>query len=199
QRLESEKPGLDTTRAALERDGTARPVVEGLRRRDTASAQAASAVEALAQLASSTRALHPELVDLLEGEEPAEQLVAAADEATAAAGALQELVELEQALPARAQQLAARREQLTAATTALTALTEQLEARPARRTEQVTARDAARTAAAALGDARLALRTAEERQQAVTAAATQQKKVEAAHAKAAAALRTAQERTETET
>ena len=199
QRLESEKPALETARAALERDETARPVVEVLRRRDTASAQAATAVEALAQLASSTRARHPELVDLLEGEEPAEQLIAAADEATAAAGALQELVELEQALPAREQQLAARREQLTAATTALTALTEQLEARPARRTEQVTARDAARTAAAALGDARLALRTAEERQQAVTAAAAQQEKVEAAHAKAAAALRTAQERTDTET
>src|SRR5699024_8418633 len=72
QRLESEKPALETARAALERDETARPVVEVLRRRDTASAQAATAVEALAQLASSTRARHPELVDLLEGAEPAE-------------------------------------------------------------------------------------------------------------------------------
>src|SRR5699024_6451042 len=80
QRLESEKPAPETARAALERDETARPVVEVLRRRDTASAQAATAVEALAQLASSTRARHPELVDLLEGAEPAEALVAAADE-----------------------------------------------------------------------------------------------------------------------
>ena len=198
-RLTTEKPAVEAARSRLQQDETARPVVEVLRRRDTASARAATAVEALAQLATATRPKHGEVVDLLEGEDPALQLVAEADEETAAAGALKELVELETALPAREQQLAARREQLVASTTAGAALTEQLEKRPAQRTEQVAARDAAREGARALGDARLALRAAEERQQATTAADAQQKQVGAAREKAAAALRIAQERAATET
>lgn len=197
-RLSTEKPALETARTSLQRDETARPVVEVLRRRDAASSTVAAAVEALAQLASTTRPQQSALVDLLEGEEADEKLVAAADEATAAAGELKELAALEAALPAREQKLAARREQLTATTTALATLAEQLEARPARRAEQITARYAARKAAAALGDARLALRTAEERQQATTAAATQQKKTEATREQATLTLRTAQERAATE-
>lgn len=197
-RLTSEKPVVDTARASLQRDERARPVVEVLRRRDAASQQAATALEALAQLAATTRAAHGTVVDLLEGKDAAAQLAAAADEATTAAGALAELVTLETALPAREKQLAARREQLATAATDLAALTEQLEARPGQRAEQVTARDTARSAALALGDARLALRTAEERHRATTAAAAQQKKVETAREQAAATLRTAQERAATE-
>ncbi|ASK65478.1 DNA repair protein [Brachybacterium avium] len=197
-RLEKEKTALESAQTALQRDETARPVVEVLRRRDGATTKAATVVEALAQLASTTAERQKSVVDLLEEEDAAAQLAATADEATTAAGTLKDLVELEAGLPAREQQLAGRREQLTASTTALAALTEQLEARPTRRTEQVTARDAARKDAAALGDARLALRTAEERQQATTAAAAQQKQVETAREQAAASLRTAQERAATE-
>lgn len=197
-RLAAEKPALETARTSLRRDETARPVVELLRRRDAASTTAAAAVEALAQLVSTTRAQQGAVVDLLEAEDPAAQLVAAAEEATAAAGMLQDLVRLETALPAREQKLAERREQLTAASAALATLTEQLAARPARRDEQVTARDAARKDAAALGDARLALRTAEERRQATAAAATRQKQLETLREKAATTLRTATERAETE-
>ncbi|WP_394216463.1 AAA family ATPase [Brachybacterium vulturis] len=194
ERLSTQKPALETARTALQRDETARPVVEVLRRRDAATAKAATAVEALAQLASTTAPQQRTVVDLLEEEDAATQLVAAADDATAAAGTLQDLVELEAALPARTQKLTERREQLTAAMPALAVLTEQLEARPARRTAEVTARDAARKDALALGDARLALRTAEERQQAAAAAAAQQKQVETAREQVAATLRTAQER-----
>lgn len=197
-RLTTEKPVVDTARATLQRDERARPVLEVLRRRDAASQQAATAIDALAQLASTTRPAHGTVADLLEGEDAAARLAAAADEATTAAGALAELVALETALPAREQKLAGRREQLATATTDLAALTAQLEERPAQRAEQVTARDAARTAALALGDARLALRAAEERHRATTAAAAQEKKVETAREQAAAALRAAQERAATE-
>ena len=197
--LTAEKPAFETARTSLQHDEMARPVVEVLRRRDAASTKVASAVEALAQLASATRPQHSELVDLLESEEAAEQLTAAADDATTAAGALKDLAELETALPAREQKLTARRDQLTTATNALSTLTEQLGARPARRTAQITARDAARKAGALLGDARLALRAAEERQQATTAAVAQAKKVETLRAQTATTLRTAQERAATET
>ncbi|MGO1227687.1 MAG: AAA family ATPase [Brachybacterium sp.] len=198
-RLSMEKPALEIGRTSLQRDESARPVVEVLRRRDAASTRVAVAVEALAKLASTTRPQQSELVDLLEEEDADEKLMAAADEATTAAGSLKDLVELETALPAREQKLAARREQLTAATTALAALTAQLGARPARRTEQITVRDAARKAAAVLGDARLALRTAEERQQATSSAVAHEKKVETLREQATTTLRTAQERAATET
>ena len=198
ERLEKERPALEAARTSLQRDETARPVVDVLRRRDAASTRVAAAVEALAQLARTTRPQHSALVNLLEGEGADEKLVAAADDATSAAGSLKDLADLEAALPARDQKLARRREQLTAATTALAALAEQLEARPARRTEQVTARDAARRDAAALADARLALRAAQERQQATTAAVAQEKKVETLREQATTTLRTARKRAEKE-
>ena len=198
QRLEQERPALEAARTSLQRDETARPVLDVLRRRDTAATQVAAAVEALAERASTTPAQHSDLVDLLEGEEADENLASAADEATAAAGSLTALAELETGLPAREQALAARRETLEAARTSLAELTEQLAARPMKRTEQVTARDAARQDAAALGDARLALHAAQERQQATTAAATQEKQVAALREQATKALRSAQEAATTE-
>ena len=194
ERLKKDATALETARTSLQHDESARPIVEVLRRRDAASTRVAAAVEALAQLASTTRPQHRALVDLLESERADEELVAAADEATSAAGSLKDLAALETALPAREQKLAKRREQLTAATAALSALAEQLETRPAHRAEQVTARDTARKDAASLADARLALRTAEERQRATTAAIAQEKKVATAHDRAAAALRTARKR-----
>ena len=197
-RLTAERPALETARRSLQRDETARPVADLLRRRDLAAAQAATAIEALAQLATTTRPEHPSLVDLLEHDDAAAALTAAADDATTAAGTLADLVTLEAALPAREQKLTARRSILVETTAALRALTEQLGARPAQRTEQITARDTARTAARALGDARLSQRTATERLQATTAATAQEKKVQAAREQTVATLRTAQDRAATE-
>lgn len=198
-RLTTEKPVVDAARRSLQRDETARPVADLLRRRDTATAQAATALENLAQLAESTRPDQPALVDLLENDEADAELATAADEATTAAGTLADLVTLEAALPAREQKLAERRETLARTTSALAALSEQLEARPAQRSEHLTARDTSRAAARALGDARLALRTAQERQQATTAAAAQQGTVEAAREQTVVALRTAREKADAET
>ncbi|WP_422115673.1 AAA family ATPase [Brachybacterium sp. UNK5269] len=196
--LTAQTSQVEAARASLQRDESARPVADLLRRRDLASAQAATAIAALAELADSTLATEPALVELLEADDALARLAAAAEEATTAAGALADLVALENELPAREERLATRRTALTEARAELTALTETLGARPAERAELVTAREGARTAAAALADARLAQRAAEERHQATTAAAAQEKRVQTAATQQATTLRTAQQRAETE-
>ncbi|MEE1650776.1 SMC family ATPase [Brachybacterium sp. J144] len=188
-RLEQEAPQVERARTALTADETARPVVDLLRRRDTASAAASRAIESLAELVTRTRPDHPELVDL-----PADQLSDAASEATAAAGALTDLVELETALPAREQQLGGRRDALAARQERLDAATAEHEERPAARVALVGDRDRARAAAAGRAEAQLALAAAQDAHRAATAAAAQASAVETARAAAATALRTAQER-----
>ncbi|WP_114854261.1 AAA family ATPase [Brachybacterium sp. YJGR34] len=201
-RLRESESTVRAARQSLQRDRTARPVVELLRRRDTASAQATTAIEALAERAASTRPAHPDLVDLLEHREgddtAAEALAEAAEEATTAAGALADLVALEAALPERERALAARREALEESRTAQRTLAEQLEQRPSQREELVAARDAARTTAATVADARLAQQAAEEKHRAVTAATAQQATVETARTATADALATARQRSEQE-
>ena len=199
-RLEAEKPEVTKASAALERDETARPVVEVLRRRDTAAQAASAAIEALAARAEQTRPAHPDLVDLLaeQAEDPAAALAAAADEATGAAGALTDLVDLETALPEREKQLDARREALTAREETLKAATVRLEERPAARTALVTAREEARTAASGIAEARLALAAAQDVLKAATAADAQVKAVAKAKETAERSLRTARTRAEEE-
>ena len=199
-RLETEKPQIDRSRTALERDETARPVAELLRRRDHASTAATEAIEALTALAATTRPDHPDLVDLLaEAEEPQQDLAAAADAATGAAGALEGLVDLETALPERERALARRREALAAREQELTDATERLEARPGRRTALLAERDEARAAAAGLGEAKAALAAAQDAQRAATSADAQEKAVDAARQAAEAALRRARDLAEEET
>ena len=199
-RLETEKSEVTKASAALERDETARPVVEVLRRRDTAAQAASAAIEALAARAEETRPAHPDLVDLLaeQAEDPAAALAAAADEATGAAGALKDLVDLETALPEREKQLGARREALTAREEQLKAATVRLEERPAARGALLEQRDAARTAASGLAEARLALAAAQDVLKAATAADAQVKAVAKAKETAERSLRTARARAEEE-
>jgi len=198
-RLETEKPQIDRSRTALERDETARPVAELLRRRDHASTAATEAIEALTALAATTRPDHPDLVDLLAGaEEPQQDLAAAADAATGAAGELKGLVDLETGLPERERALAGRREALAVREQELTDATERLEARPGRRTALLAERDEARTAAAGLGEAKAALSAAEDAQRAATAAAAQEKAVDTARQAAETALRRARDLAEEE-
>ncbi|MFE7606018.1 AAA family ATPase [Brachybacterium paraconglomeratum] len=199
-RLETEKPEVTKASAALERDETARPVVEVLRRRDTAAHAASAAIEALAARAEQTRPAHPDLVDLLaeQAEDPAAALAAAADEATGAAGALTDLVDLETALPEREKQLDARRETLTAREEKLKAASDRLEERPAARSALVTAREEARTAASGLAEARLALAAAQDVLKAATAADAQVRAVAKAKETAERSLRTARTRAEEE-
>lgn len=199
-RLETEKPEVAKASAALERDETARPVVEVLRRRDTAAQAASAAIEALAARAEETRPAHPDLVDLLaeQAEDPAAALAAAADEATGAAGALTDLVDLETALPEREKQLDARREALAAREEKLKAATVRLEERPAARSALLEQRDAARTAAAGLAEARLALAAAQDVLKAATAADAQVRAVAKAKEAAEVSLRAARARAEEE-
>ncbi|WP_053918662.1 AAA family ATPase, partial [Brachybacterium sp. SW0106-09] len=199
-RLETEQPEVTKASAALERDETARPVVEVLRRRDTAAQAASAAIEALAARAEETRPAHPDLVDLLadQAEDPAVALAAAADEATGAAGALTDLVDLETALPEREKQLDARREALTAREEQLRSATGRLEERPAARGALLGQRDAARTAASGLAEVRLALAAAQDVLKAATAAAAQVKAVAKAKETAERSLRTARTRAEEE-
>lgn len=199
-RLETEKSEVTKASAALERDETARPVVEVLRRRDTAAQAASAAIEALAARAEETRPAHPDLGDLLaeQAEDPAAALAAAADEAIGAAGALKDLVDLETALPEREKQLGARREALTAREEQLKAATVRLEERPAARGALVTAREEARTAASGLAEARLALAAAQDVLKAATAADAQVKAVAKAKETAERSLRTARARAEEE-
>ncbi len=197
-RLEAETAQVERARTALGRDETARPVVELLRRRDTAAAAAATAIEQLTALAAEQRDAHPDLVDLLGTDGAAQALAAAAEEATAAAGALKDLEALEAALPGRETQLARRREALAGQEKQLGELARKLEARPAARTELVGQRDAARTAAGALAEARHALAAARDVQAATTAAAAQEKAVRTAERTAEQSLHTAKDRAETE-
>ena len=199
-RLEAEKPQVDRARTALERDETARPVVELLRRRDTASEAAARAIEQLTARAEETRPAHPDLVDLLTRteEEPATALAAAAEEATGAAGALEDLVDLEAALPARERALVGRREALAARERELESATTALAERPGQRTALLAERDEARTAASGLAEAKLALAAAEDAHRAATAAAAQERAVAQARTAAEEALRRARELAEQE-
>ena len=197
-RLERERPAVERSRTALQQDETARPVVELLRRRDSAASAAAEAIETLTALATTSRAEHPQLVDLLEEDAPEEALTAAAEEATGRAGALSELVDLEAGLPERETTLAARRDTLATQQKSLEAATAELGERPAQRAALVEQRDGARATAAGLGDARAAHRAAQEVERARTAATAQEKTVETARAAAEAALRTAREHAETE-
>jgi exonuclease SbcC len=193
-RLETEKPQVDRARTALERDETARPVAELLRRRDTAAEAVARAIEQLTALAEETRPGHPDLVDLLTGtEQPQQELAAAAEEATGAAGALTDLVDLETALPERERSLAGRREALVARERELEDVDARLAERPEQRTALVAERDEARTAAAGLAEAKLALAAATDVHRAATAAAAQKKAVDAAREAAETALRRARE------
>ncbi|MEE1617898.1 SMC family ATPase [Brachybacterium sp. J153] len=193
-RLEQESPQVERARTALAADETARPVVDLLRRRDTASAAASRAIESLAELVTRTRPDHPDLVDL-----PAEQLADAASEATASAGALKDLIDLETALPAREERLVARREDLAGRGEKLAALTAALEERPAARAVLVEQRDTARAAGATLPEATQALTVALAVQEATTARTAQEQAVAAAERSAAASLRAARDTAWTET
>ena len=199
-RLEAEKPEVTKASAALERDETARPVVEVLRRRDAAVQAASTAIEALAALAEETRPAHPDLVDLLAEPtvDPAAALAAASEEATGAAGALADLVALETTLPERDEKLVARREALTAREKQLASLIGRIEERPAARSALLEQRDAARTAASGLAEARLALAAAQDVLTAATAADAQATAVATAKETAARSLRTARTRSEDE-
>ncbi|UEJ84253.1 SMC family ATPase [Brachybacterium halotolerans subsp. kimchii] len=197
-RLDAAAPQIRSARARLARDEAARPVAELLRRRDQAASTASRAEKDLADLAETTRAQHPEIADLLAGEDAPAALAASAEEDTARAGALADLASLEEGLENRGAQLAARAERSDQAARDLAALDETIEARPASKQELLATRDDARTRAAGLADARLAEKTAAERLQAARAAAQQQTALTQAETLAASTLEAARLASETE-
>nr|WP_246482794.1 SMC family ATPase [Brachybacterium halotolerans] len=197
-RLDAAAPQIRSARARLARDEAARPVAELLRRRDQAASTAARAEKDLADLAETTRAQHPEIADLLAGEDAPAALAASAEEDTARAGALADLASLEEGLEHRGAQLTARAERSDQAARDLAALDETIEARPAAKQELLAARDDARTRAAGLADARLAEKAAAERLQAARAAAQQQTALTQAETLAASTLEAARLASETE-
>nr|WP_255720058.1 AAA family ATPase [Brachybacterium sp. ACRRE] len=197
-RLDAAAPQIRSARARLARDEAARPVAELLRRRDQAASTASRAEKDLADLAETTRAQHPEIADLLAGEDAPAALAASAEEDTTRAGALADLASLEEGLENRGAQLTARAERSDQAASDLAALDETIEARPAAKQELLAARDDARTRAAGLADARLAEKTAAERLQAARAAAQQQTALTKAETLAASTLEAARLASETE-
>ncbi|UQN28188.1 AAA family ATPase [Brachybacterium kimchii] len=197
-RLDAAAPQIRSARARLARDEAARPVAELLRRREQAAGRAARAERDLTDLAETTRNQHPEIAELLSGEDAPAALAASAEEDTARAGALADLASLEEGLESRGAQLADRAERSDRAARDLAALDETIAARPAAKQELLAARDDARTRASGLADARLAEKTAAERLQAARAAAQQQTALTRAETLAASTLEAARLASETE-
>ncbi|MFE5775966.1 AAA family ATPase [Brachybacterium sp. NPDC056505] len=197
-RLDAAAPQIRSARARLARDEAARPVAELLRRREQAASTASRAERDLTDLAETTRTQHPEIADLLSGEDAPAALGASAEEDTARAGALADLASLEEGLENRGAQLADRAERSDRAARDLAALDETIAARPAAKQELLAARDDARTRASGLADARLAEKTAAERLQAARAAAQQQTALTQAETLAASTLEAARLASETE-
>ncbi|WP_152352408.1 AAA family ATPase [Brachybacterium subflavum] len=197
-RLDVAAPQIRSARARLARDEAARPVAELLRRREQAASTAARAERDLTDLAETTRTQHPEIADLLSGEDAPAALAASAEEDTARAGALSDLASLEEGLESRGTQLADRAERSDRAARDLAALDETIAARPTAKQELLAARDDARTRASGLADARLAEKTAAERLQAARAAARQQTALAQAETLAASTREAARLASETE-
>ncbi|MFC7464580.1 AAA family ATPase [Brachybacterium sp. GCM10030252] len=159
-RLAEEEPAARAAQRRLTCDDAARPAAVALQRASQAAQRLSDLRAAREDVAATHRESHPDLVELLDGEDPLEALAAAAEDATSAAGALGDLVDLEKALPQRAREIEARRQADAELATSIQALTEQLAARPEARQELVAERTTAQAAAEALGDARAARVTA---------------------------------------
>ncbi|PWH06360.1 SMC family ATPase [Brachybacterium endophyticum] len=197
-RLDAGSREIGAARRQLARDEAARPVADLLRRRDEAATRSHSLENALTERTTETRRDHPEIADLLGTEDAPGALAAASDEATGAAGSLEDLLTLEGALGARSEELASRERRITEAAQALARLDEQIDTRPGAKQELTASRDDARTRAAALADARLAERAAEQRLQAARKVEAQQSALETARTTETQTLTAAQLAAETE-